>query len=137
LRTYDGVLARRIRNHEFLALELEADDRVKMMSAPRHVSPAWLKAKLRVAPCAQGKLEPLADRLRSAGFSAGRFNWPRTLDRETSTAFAARRIGSLENAHRMAKSTIDMPIHQRLGDDQLQDMARHIRECIGRHHSGR
>ena len=69
LRTYDGVLARRIRNHEFLALELEADDRVKMMSAPRHVSPAWLKAKLRVAPCAQGRW-PTACALRGSPLAA-------------------------------------------------------------------
>lgn len=128
LRVYESTLVRRAHNHEFLARELDAETGVKMLVAPCHVSPAWLKAKLQVAPWLQNRVEPLSQRLCSAGFSAGRFNWPRTLDRETSIAFVALRIGSLENAHRIAKSTIDMPIHQRMDEDQIRDMASHIRE---------
>jgi dTDP-4-amino-4,6-dideoxygalactose transaminase len=129
LSTYDCIRTHRIRNHESLARELESTGCVEMMSAPHDVAPAWLKAKLRLAPSVEDRVAPVCERLRSAGFAAGRLNWPRTLDREASTAFSARSIGSLDNAHRMAASAIDLPIHQRMGDRQLREMALQIREC--------
>jgi hypothetical protein len=43
-----------------------------------------------------------------------------------SVAFKARRIGSLSNAHRMAKLSIDLPIHQNMSLNDVQRMATYL-----------
>jgi len=126
LGKYPSVLARRNENYALLADQFSSQNVGSMMTASGQVTPAWLKAKLMVPESRQERIDALGEFLCSKGFRAGRFNWPRSQDQQVGLVFKARAVGSLRNAHRLARLSIDLPIHQNMEPSQLRQMASYV-----------
>ena len=110
LDRYERILATRNRNAAFMS-------KIKNWRSwhiDRDVSPAWLKQKM--VPDAPVNIEALSNRLRARGLFVGPLNWAYTLD-------SAVDLPEGVNAAYVAKYGLDVPIHQRIQQEDMQFMA--------------
>jgi len=124
LQRYPSIVRKRNDNHALLAAEIRRRGLGEIMSTRDNAAPAWLRAKF--TPRCPRKIDDLAGFLTARGFRAGRLNWARTLDEEVGLGWKIPRIGSLAKARRFARTTLDLPIHQRLDAEDIARLAAHI-----------
>jgi dTDP-4-amino-4,6-dideoxygalactose transaminase len=82
------------------------------------IEPAWIKQKVFVSSPSQ--LDSISRDLRRKGIRAGNFNWPKLIEGERSQASPI--------AKQVATCWMDVPIHQRMKIDEIEDMVSVIRK---------
>jgi dTDP-4-amino-4,6-dideoxygalactose transaminase len=120
LARYDDVRRSRNANAERLRDWLtEANAMGVAPSTPAHGALGMLRFPLLLPELAPAAVDQVARRLRSAGFRAGRLNWPVALHQIPDIERRSRTSGSLSGATTLAGHLLNLPIHQNLAQDDL------------------
>lgn len=124
LKRYQAIAHKRNQNAAYL-LGLIQDLHWAEASVPAsHIRPMTSRVNVFASGLSTRQVDYVGAKLCQAGFRAGRFNWPFSLDQIPYLRRRVRLGSKLSNARRMAGHCLNLPIHQRMNKDDLDTMAR-------------
>ncbi len=131
LREYSSVMD--VRNHNYqIFKDFVVNHRMGDLldDYSPSVTPAWIKAKLIVHNKSQREIDALGRYMRSQGFRVGRFNWPYTLSQKFPDSMIVDSATGGKESMRMANFSLDVPIHQNMGDAEMDKMMQGMLEWL-------
>lgn len=132
---YCEVLERRRQNYTRFRQRMTEGNFGEVLTPGDGIEPAWLSTKLTLPGMLQSEVDALVRFLCSEGYSVGQY-LGRTLDQQPNLMIKARRAGTLNNAHRILESSLDLPVHQNMTTQDVDRMADLLQQWLACHGIG-
>jgi dTDP-4-amino-4,6-dideoxygalactose transaminase len=134
LERYADVQRTRNANHETLrkALSRWHVGRLPAPASP-DIEPSWVRGKVVLSGLDATRVDLLGRRLCAAGFRSGRLNWGIPIHEHPAMARSGSRMRALDSlgqASALARTGLDVPIHQEMATEDVEYLASLIRDGL-------